>query len=71
VIPDQNTAPDPAVVVENTTGAQGNFFSNNKNQTVNQTVYHHKSTARRDVYGGYTTSGLLVLSMLVFLFLFY
>jgi beta-glucanase (GH16 family) len=70
VIPDQNTAPDPAVVVKNTTSAQGNFFSNNENQTVNQTVYH-KSTARSDIHGGYTTLGTIVLSMFVFLFLFH
>jgi beta-glucanase (GH16 family) len=72
VIPDQNTAPDPTVVVENSTSAEGNFFSNNDNQTVNQTVYQpKKSPAQRDVHGGYTTLGTIVLGLLVFLFLFH
>jgi beta-glucanase (GH16 family) len=72
VIPDQNTAPDPTVMTapdSNLTSAQGNFFSNNENQTVNQTVYH-KSTAPRESHRGFTVLGTMGIAVVVFVFLF-
>lgn len=44
-IPDQNTPPDPATVVGNVSAASTYFFSDDKNKTINQTVYHKNGVA--------------------------
>ncbi|KAG9236577.1 concanavalin A-like lectin/glucanase domain-containing protein, partial [Amylocarpus encephaloides] len=42
-IPDQVAPPDPAIVIGNSTAANGYFFSSDTNKTVNQTVYRKSS----------------------------
>ena len=72
VIPDQTAAPDPRTNTSSgNSSAATYFFSDERNKTVNQTVYHKSGVAtfkERDVWAG-SISFLLLLSVSIIILL--
>ena len=70
-IPDQTAAPDPGTPQGNGAAASTYFFSNDKNKTINQTVYHKNGVATMKVKHTWATSviSLILLFTLVAAFL--
>jgi hypothetical protein len=68
-IPNQTMAPDPATLLGDDSSASTYFFSDDKNKTINQTIYHKNGITTRKGASVSSVTSLVLLLFLVVWFL--